>query len=543
MMLFITEMKKLMASLLIAAMVVMAVPEFVDKEIIHADVFKNQSNTCLGTSGIASPVTPSNEDAPWMGSYVYYGIYSGAPMKYRVLSPNTSVYGGTTMFLDSDKLLFMNTFDESEPLTNVWLESGIRDYLNGLFLNGSFDSREISAIYTSSGNGGCTYPSGSYEELTYVSPASVDDKIFVLDVAEILNPVYGYSPYPGVTYNSETFSVGKSADNHSKVYGANYTGWWLRTARKPHVFYTMAGVVWRNGGVDCASVNSNDAGVSPALNIDLSSVVFSSVISGNLGQIGAEYKLTVIDPDLIIATPPDRRAMICGTTVTVPYVISGTNALNATRVSVLITRGDYNSADAQLVFYGELDTGTAGRGTFTLPSGLTLSGWGSDYNVYILAEDINGTYETDYASEPVKLDVPETVVHMYRLYNPNSGEHFYTSSVGERDHLISLGWNDEGIGWIAPVTSNTPVYRLYNQYGGEHHYTTSLSERNHLINLGWNDEGIGWYSDDQHRIPLYRQYNPNAFANNHNYTTSLSENNWLVSLGWRAEGIGWYGAG
>ena len=138
---------------------------------------------------------------------------------------------------------------------------------------------------------------------------------------------------------------------------------------------------------------------------------------------------------------------------------------------------------------------------------------------------------------------PVGCVNMYRLYNPNSGEHFYTSSLGERNNLISLGWNDEGIGWIAPRNSNTPVYRLYNQYGGEHHYTTSITERNHLISVGWNDEGIGWYSDDARTVPLYRQYNPNAFANNHNYTTSLSENNWLVSIGWQPEGIGWYGVG
>ncbi len=136
-----------------------------------------------------------------------------------------------------------------------------------------------------------------------------------------------------------------------------------------------------------------------------------------------------------------------------------------------------------------------------------------------------------------------TSVDMYRLYNPNSGEHFYTSSTGERDVLIGLGWNYEGIGWVAPSTSNTPVYRLYNQYGGEHHYTTSLSERNNLIRLGWNDEGIGWYSDDSHSVPLYREYNPNQFANNHNYTTSRNEHNYLISIGWRDEGIGWYGIG
>ena len=137
----------------------------------------------------------------------------------------------------------------------------------------------------------------------------------------------------------------------------------------------------------------------------------------------------------------------------------------------------------------------------------------------------------------------ELVNPMYRLYNPNSGEHFYTANPAERSNLISLGWNDEGIGWYAPAHSNTPVYRLYNPNAGEHHYTTDVAERENLISLGWNDEGIGWYSDDQERVPLYRQYNPNEFANNHNYTTSLAENDWLVSLGWRAEGTGWYGVG
>ncbi|MCR5593823.1 MAG: hypothetical protein K6F79_08790, partial [Saccharofermentans sp.] len=77
--------------------------------------------------------------------------------------------------------------------------------------------------------------------------------------------------------------------------------------------------------------------------------------------------------------------------------------------------------------------------------------------------------------------------------------------------------------------------------GGEHHYTTSVAERDMLVSLGWNDEGIGWYSDDAQTVPLYRQYNPNSFANNHNYTTSLGENDWLVSLGWKSEGVAWYG--
>lgn len=130
---------------------------------------------------------------------------------------------------------------------------------------------------------------------------------------------------------------------------------------------------------------------------------------------------------------------------------------------------------------------------------------------------------------------------MFRLYNPYSGEHFYTSVGVERDNLISKGWRYEGVGWVAPTSSNTPVYRLYNQYAGDHHYTTSTVERDALIKVGWTYEGVGWYSDDAQGTPLYRQYNPYAKAGAHNYTTDKHENDVLVTKGWRAEGIGWYG--
>lgn len=132
---------------------------------------------------------------------------------------------------------------------------------------------------------------------------------------------------------------------------------------------------------------------------------------------------------------------------------------------------------------------------------------------------------------------------MYRLYNPNSGEHFYTASVAERDYLDQIGWNYEGIGWTAPAHSDTPVYRLYNPNAGDHHYTVSTNERDNLVSLGWNYEGIGWYSDDAQSVPLYRQYNPNATTGSHNYTTSKQENDYLAAIGWNAEGIGWYGIG
>ncbi len=132
-------------------------------------------------------------------------------------------------------------------------------------------------------------------------------------------------------------------------------------------------------------------------------------------------------------------------------------------------------------------------------------------------------------------------IPMYRLYNPNSGEHFYTKTVSERDHLRSVGWRYEGIGWQAPTNGN-PVYRLYNPNAGDHHYTLLASERDHLKKVGWRDEGISWYSPNS-GIPLYRLYNPNAKAGSHHYTPITSDRDNFIKAGWRYEGIAWYAVG
>jgi endoglucanase len=134
---------------------------------------------------------------------------------------------------------------------------------------------------------------------------------------------------------------------------------------------------------------------------------------------------------------------------------------------------------------------------------------------------------------------------MYRLYNPNSGEHFYTASTMERDSVVAAGWRYEGVGWVAPAASSIPVYRLYS--GTDHHYTMSATERDWLVAQGWRYEGIGWYSDEDKTVALYREFNPNvdpsAPTNNsgsHNYTTNKYEHDHLVGVGWRDEGIAWY---
>lgn len=134
-------------------------------------------------------------------------------------------------------------------------------------------------------------------------------------------------------------------------------------------------------------------------------------------------------------------------------------------------------------------------------------------------------------------------VEMYRLYNPYTGEHFYTASISEKYTLEPLGWKGEGTAWISPKKSSTPVYRLYNPYEGDHHYTTSASERDKLKKVGWRYEGIGWYSVDEsydNKIAVLRQYNPNAKTGAHNFTVDTKERDKIVKLGWKDEGTAWW---
>ena len=142
-------------------------------------------------------------------------------------------------------------------------------------------------------------------------------------------------------------------------------------------------------------------------------------------------------------------------------------------------------------------------------------------------------------AEPVTTD--DGTIPMYRAYNPNSGEHFYTYNYNELVNLGEAGWQYEGVAWYAP-NEGEPVYRLYNPYSGDHHYTLYTVERDALVNVGWIYEGEAWKSNNSgNGTPVYRLFNPNAQTASHHYTTNVGERDYLILNGWLDEGIGWYG--
>ncbi|MDY3745996.1 MAG: DUF6273 domain-containing protein, partial [Lachnospiraceae bacterium] len=368
----------------------------------------------LGTSVIVDPTAPANVTDVWKGSYVYYGNYNGSPVKYRVLDANTTDYSadGTTqtMFLDCDSILYREKFDKDGTANadgknfNDWSISDVKNSLNGDgFLNkeGVFTTDEKNAIaesnvdshpLTTDSVDGVNVESETQSFFqNYV--ALTGEKIFLLDVEELSNGAYGYS------------NTCKSCENRKKTGGTGW--WWLRSA----VDNNQVGIVITGeevvGFFNFTGVANSYPGVSPAFNVNLQSVLFSSVISGTAGETGAEYKLTLLDDDMTIAL--GSGVTKSGNMVTIPYSIGGTNGGNATQASVLILDKEYtagNTNGAKVLAYDKLNVdsfSTTGTGSFTLPDSLSGKKAGTDYHIYIVAEDVNEEKETDYASTPVEV--------------------------------------------------------------------------------------------------------------------------------------------
>lgn len=127
-------------------------------------------------------------------------------------------------------------------------------------------------------------------------------------------------------------------------------------------------------------------------------------------------------------------------------------------------------------------------------------------------------------------------------YNGSAGGVVLNGAYGALDTDV---WYDDGTVFNNIATS-VDMYRVYNPNSGEHFYTSDVKEKDHIVSVGWKYEGIGWYSadpNDSSSIPVLREYNPNAFANNHNYTKNVEEHNMLMRVGWKDEGKAWYAVG
>ena len=351
--------------------------------------------------GITNPSAPINEQA-WSGSKVYFGKYNNNPVLFRVLDANTTDYSadGTTqtMLLESDLLFPTIKFDVGQT-DNGWVDSDIKAWMQGTdsgrFMR-QFSAMERTAIIASN-KAAPSATDGTIVSGTFC--ALVDDTVFALDVVELKNTSYGYS-------NIET-----PVANRIKQLGGNVQWWWTRS---PLTFKGTDYVRFVNtdGKIGNASVTTgHQMAVSPAMNLNVSAILYASASDVTqttaLTAVGTDlvaantWKLTLLDSSKTVGIQENQFAFKVGTRVTVPYTYAGSDI---SQLSVMITNTERTDPAAEVLYYGKLVTvsGAEGSGsaTFVLPSLLP-----EGHKVYLLAEDINGGNLTNYASEPVELDI------------------------------------------------------------------------------------------------------------------------------------------
>ena len=344
------------------------------------------SGDTITIKGINNPIsTGLSASIPWSGDYVYYGSYKGAPIKWRVL--DTTGLGGSSsvngaMLLQAANRIEDKPFDQD---FKPWDTSDIRTWLRGEFL-GEFTPQEKQSIQASTASPG--NPPVSY--LSSVGLA--DDSLFLLDASDLGNNGYGYF----LAFHEDGINTSGNS-NYITSGSLDQGNWWLRSKDKD-MTNGYSGCVKPQGGIDIEGSDKYNA-IIPAFNLNLSTVFAAAPIPGEPGS----HKLTLVDQGVEIAITPGNKPDINQGLVRVPYTMTGPNAANVSHLRLMITDKAYTENDAQTIYQEKWpisDGNLSGRLSFTLPEGYL-----DTYKVYLMAEDANGTLETDYVSLPLEINV------------------------------------------------------------------------------------------------------------------------------------------
>ena len=130
-----------------------------------------------------------------------------------------------------------------------------------------------------------------------------------------------------------------------------------------------------------------------------------------------------------------------------------------------------------------------------------------------------------------------------RLFQAETGHHFYTSSSIEASSAVAAGYVEEGVPFSNEQVHSgvVDVFRFFHPQTGDHFYTTNVAERDLLsTNAAYNYEGVG-FSALAESTPgadaIYRFYS--ADLGNHLYTANMTEG---LLAGYAYEGVAWYSA-
>lgn len=328
-----------------------------------------------GVAGLDDPVFSNGYYYP--SDYVYFGLYQGSPLKWRVLDADKAFDKQTDgVFLLTDGLLETMRYNPYNGST-AWEGSEAQAWCKAFAGSTSNFSAVEQGVMM-----GIAKTEGAYT--LYDDPwgeciLSAQNKMFFLSVQEYYDYVAAWA------------SIVAHVSNH----------FWLRTPNTE--WTTNVGVVYPSDGNVGALQTDFEHSARPAFNLDSSAVLFSSPASGGKpdGEISAigdysgnEWKLTLKDSSRDGFTIENLHR--AGNIITFYYSGAAAGANEYISALVVDSTGTYT-------YYGRLQPADEAAGTvvFTLPElpeGSTL---------YIFNEQCNGDYKTDYASHLVELTVPE----------------------------------------------------------------------------------------------------------------------------------------
>lgn len=464
--------KKLLATTLSVAMIVSMLPSISSPLTVQAQTPTPEIRDInLGTGGIGNPIKPTDIRDEWKGSYVYFGSYNDTAIKFRVLNSNETAYGGNTLFLDCDSVVELVKFD-ADNIANIgasnpneWAYSDIKAWMNSTFdsdSGGHVNSSNVSISgflnqFTSAEQGAIasstrTLASDLYNSNTWIEgnlswTSLSGEKVFALDAREAATLAYGYSE----TNEGATNKVKKNSSG-SAAY------WWLRSPLTSST--SVAGAVFSAGNINSKLVLRDGVGVSPALNLNLSSVLFTSASetskSSSFAAVGSDkvsentWKLTLkgTNSDLEASKTSGNTMLTEGYTeenLTIGHS-EATTLKDASQVSAMLT-----NSDGTVLYYGKVNSDTSATSSnVTIPAGLAVG----SYNLYVFAEDVNDGNLTDYASAlgtaiSITVNAAPTVTSVAltpatKSIQKGSSETFEATVLGTNSPAQTVTWTVEG---------------------------------------------------------------------------------------------------
>ena len=353
--------KKTLGIVLSAAMLVSGMT-FMPGSAVEVQAAATTKDVNLGFGGISDPTSTESSATAWTGSKVYYG-----DKLWRVLDDSG--------FLFSEDLLETKAYHDT--LSGItWENCTLRSYLNGqTFLNSNFTGTEQDAIKDT------TVTNDSNPDHGTAGGNNTTDKLFLLSLAEVRNTDYGFG---------------------SDATRAASSWWWLRSPGDGDDFaaYVLGDGYVRSGGRD---VLSGDGSVRPALNLNLSSVLFTSASGASKSSFGVvgdsnvsnnTWKLTLEGTENTLgANKTNGKTSLTAGYSAENLIIShsaATTLTDATQVSAMLT-----DSYGTVLYYGSVNSDTtATSSTVTIPAGLAVG----TYSLYVFAEDVNTGNLTDYAT-------------------------------------------------------------------------------------------------------------------------------------------------